>query len=60
MNKQELFSKAIKAIDSYNKSVEMDFPQSYVDILDKRIDDALEEIKKHDFYTEFAEFIGIF
>ena len=60
MNKQELFTKAIKAIDNYSKAVEMDFPQSYIDTLDKRIDNALEEIKKHGFYDEFAELAGIF
>jgi len=59
MNKQELFTKAIKAIDNYNKAVEMNFPQSYIAILDKRIDDAIEEIKKHGLYNEFAELTGI-
>ncbi len=59
MNKTKLFNNAIKAIDNYNKAVEMDFPQSYIDLLDKRIDNALEEIKKHGFYDEFAELAGI-
>ncbi len=35
MNKTKLFNNAIKAIDNYNKAVEMDFPQSYIDLLDK-------------------------
>lgn len=60
MNKQEVFAKAMKAIDNYDKAVEMNFPQSYIDTLDKRIDDALEEIKKHGLYNEFADIAGIF
>ena len=56
MNKQELFEKAVKAMDKYTKAVEMgltDF-ENYYDSISKEL---YREIKKRDLEEEFDDYI---
>lgn len=59
MSNNELFTKAVKAIDDYNKAVEMNFPQGYINKLGRKIDHYLAEIGNRGFTEAFEDYADI-
>lgn len=59
MSMTELFSKDAKAIDEYNAAVGMDFPQNFINQLDRKMETYLEEIENRGLTADFEEFSNI-
>lgn len=59
MSNNELFTKAVKAIDDYNKAVEMGFPQGYINKLDSKIGHYLSEIGSRGLTEAFNDYADI-
>ena len=55
MNKKELFTKAVKAMDDYAKAVDMELPE-YENYFDAVMRELLAEIKSNGWDNEFDDF----
>lgn len=57
--REELFDRAIEAIDRYNAEVNMDFPESEIERRDAEMTELLDKIKKFGLYDEFAVYSSL-
>jgi hypothetical protein len=57
---QKLFREAVGAIDRYNKSVEMAFPDAYIENYKRLMEDKLKEINVAGATERFAEYATTF
>lgn len=55
MNKKELFTKAVKAMDDYAEAVDMELPE-YENYFDAVMRELLAEIKSNGWDNEFDDF----
>lgn len=56
MEKNELFTRTVNAVDKLNKAISMGFPGYYVDKLDAELDALWRELEKLGLVDEFADF----
>ncbi len=55
MNKQELFKKTVKAMDNYNKALEMGF-EEFENYFDTIIDELYQKIEQRGLIEEFEDY----
>lgn len=55
MTNTGLINRTIRIMDTYNKMLEMYFPEYYIKILENKMDRLFNELDKRGLWNEFAE-----